>query len=54
MKEPIVSIKQLTKTFQTKENTVTALEQVDLSVEEGDFVSIIGILSFWECFSWEY
>ncbi len=42
MKEPIVSIKQLTKTFQTKENTVTALEQVDLSVEEGDFVSIIG------------
>lgn len=42
MKQPIVSIKQLTKTFQTKENTVTALEQVDLSVEEGDFVSIIG------------
>lgn len=42
MKEPIVSIKQMTKTFQTKENTVTALEQINLSVEEGDFVSIIG------------
>lgn len=38
----IVEIKNLGKVFQTKENSVKALENINLSIEEGSFVSIIG------------
>ena len=38
----IIEIKNLTKTFNSKETNVTALEDINLSVEEGRFVSIIG------------
>lgn len=37
-----VEIKNLTKVFHTPENTVTALEDINLEIEEGSFVSIIG------------
>lgn len=42
MSRNIVEIKNLTKIFHTPENTVTALENVNLEIEEGSFVSIIG------------
>ena len=42
MKKNIVQIRNLTKIFETKENTVTALEDINLDIEEGNFVSIIG------------
>ena len=38
----IIEIKNLTKTFKSKETNVTALEDINLSIEEGSFVSIIG------------
>jgi sulfonate transport system ATP-binding protein len=38
----IVEIKQLTKTFSDKENTVKALDNINLEIGEGSFVSIIG------------
>lgn len=38
----IVEIKNLTKVFETKDNKVTALENINLNIEEGRFVSIIG------------
>lgn len=38
----IVEIKNLVKTFETKENTLTALSDINLSIEEGKFISIIG------------
>lgn len=38
----IVTIKNLTKTFYTKDNSVTALQDINLDIEEGSFVSIIG------------
>lgn len=38
----IVEMKNLTKIFQTKEKEVTALQDINLNIEEGQFVSIIG------------
>lgn len=38
----IVEIRNLTKRFETKEQTVTALSDIELEIEEGSFVSIIG------------
>lgn len=38
----IVEIKNLTKVFESKESSVTALENINLEIEEGSFVSIIG------------
>lgn len=38
----IVEIQNLTKIFTTKENTVTALKDINLTIEEGSFISIIG------------
>jgi NitT/TauT family transport system ATP-binding protein len=37
-----ISIENLTVTFSTKRNTVTALEDIDLQVADGEFVSIAG------------
>lgn len=42
MGKNIVEIRNLTKIFETKENRVTALENINLAIEEGNFVSIIG------------
>lgn len=42
MAKQIVEIKNLTKRFENKDKTVTALEDINLSIEEGSFVSIIG------------
>lgn len=38
----IVEIKQLTKRFVTKDKIVTALQDINLNIEEGSFNSIIG------------
>lgn len=38
----IIEIKNLTKVFKSKETNVTALENINLSIKEGSFVSIIG------------
>ncbi len=38
----IVEIKNLTKVFESKDNTVKALENINLEIEEGNFISIIG------------
>jgi len=42
MGKNIVEIRNLTKIFETKENRVTALKNINLSIEEGSFISIIG------------
>jgi putative ABC transport system ATP-binding protein len=39
---PIISLRNLTKTYQMGENTVHALCSVSLDVEQGEFVTIIG------------
>ena len=38
----MIETKQLTKIYQTEEIETTALNQVDLSVKEGEFVSVMG------------
>ena len=40
---PIIEVKGLSKTFETKENVVEALKNIDLSVEAGDIFGIIGM-----------
>ncbi len=42
MSRALVEIKNLTKRFQTPENTITALDDINLEIEEGSFISIIG------------
>jgi len=37
-----IAIENLTVTFASKRNTVTALDDIDLKVAEGEFVSIVG------------
>lgn len=39
----VIQIKKLTKKFETQGQTVTALSDIDLSVEEGDIFGIIGM-----------
>jgi putative ABC transport system ATP-binding protein len=39
---PIISLRNLTKTYQMGDNTVHALRSVSLDVEQGEFVTIIG------------
>ncbi|WP_336233565.1 ABC transporter ATP-binding protein [Thalassospira sp. CH_XMU1458] len=41
-KKAVVDIKKLSLTFQTADGPVYALSDVDLTIEEGDFVSFIG------------
>ncbi len=38
----IISIKNLTKVFETKKETVTALKDVTLNIEEGEFIVLVG------------
>jgi NitT/TauT family transport system ATP-binding protein len=40
--QPVISVKDLSLTFDTADGPVYALSKVDLTVEEGDFVSFIG------------
>ncbi len=42
MDNNIVEIKNLTKRFVTKDKTVTALQDINLNIQEGNFISIIG------------
>ncbi len=40
---PIIEVKGLSKTFQTKDNTVEALRDINLNIEAGDIYGIIGM-----------
>ena len=40
--KPKISIHQLTKVFYKKENSVTALDNVTLDIEDGEFVCLVG------------
>ncbi len=42
MKNPIIEIKNMTKSFELGDETVHALQEVSLQIYEGDFLSIIG------------
>ena len=42
MSDPIISIRNLTKSYHVGDVDVQALRGVDLDVERGDFLSIIG------------
>ncbi|TDL31376.1 ABC transporter ATP-binding protein [Jeotgalibacillus sp. S-D1] len=39
---PKISIQQLTKVFYKRQNSVTAIENISLDIEEGEFVCIVG------------
>ena len=39
----MIQVKNLSKTFQTREGTVEALRNIDLTVEAGDIYGIIGM-----------
>ena len=41
--EPIIEIKELSKTFGTGDNQVAALQNVSLQVQKGDIFGIIGL-----------
>ena len=43
MGQPIIEIKGLTKTFGSGEDSVTALRDIDLQINEGDIFGIIGL-----------
>ena len=40
--DPIIEVRQVSKTFSTRSGDVEALGAVDLSIQEGEFVSIVG------------
>lgn len=40
--KPKISIHQLTKVFYKKENSVTAIENISLDIEDGEFVCLVG------------
>jgi len=42
MENIILKVKNVTKTFQTKERTFTALNNVSLAIEKGEFLAIVG------------
>jgi len=42
MSEPIISARRLTKEFVRDEFRVTALKEVDIDIEKGDFVALMG------------
>ena len=42
MTDTILSLQNVTKTFHTKERTFTALNKVNLSIEKGEYLAIIG------------
>ena len=39
---PVVSVRRVTKTFTTAGGTTTALQEIDLDILPGDFISLIG------------
>ena len=43
MSEPIIQIRNLTKTFGTGDQAVTALEDINLDIEQGEIFGIIGL-----------
>lgn len=43
MSEPIIQVRNLCKTFHGSENSVDALKNIDLTVEEGEIYGIIGL-----------
>lgn len=43
MSEPIIQVRNLCKTFHGSENSVNALKNIDLTVEEGEIYGIIGL-----------
>lgn len=40
--EPVISIENLSLTFETNDGPVDALSEIDLSIDRGEFVSLIG------------
>ena len=44
----ILEVKNISKKYQNKESEVLALKDVNLEVEEGEFVSIIGPSRMWK------
>ncbi|MDD9150038.1 MULTISPECIES: ABC transporter ATP-binding protein [unclassified Sporolactobacillus] len=42
MTETMISLKEIEKTYKMGQNTVHALDHVSLSIEAGDFVSVVG------------
>ena len=40
----MIELKHISKTFQTKSLTVTALEDITLTVKDGEIFGIIGLL----------
>ncbi|MED4073763.1 ABC transporter ATP-binding protein [Priestia endophytica] len=42
MTEPLIDVRLMKKTYKLGDETVTALKEISLTVEKGDFVSIIG------------
>ncbi|WP_075618647.1 ABC transporter ATP-binding protein [Paenisporosarcina indica] len=40
--KPKISIHELTKVFYKKENSVTAIENISLTIEDGEFVCLVG------------
>ena len=43
MSEPIIQVEHLHKTFQTKEGTVTAANDISFSIQKGEIFGIIGL-----------
>ena len=44
----ILETKQLCKFYGTGENQVKAVNQVDIQIEQGEFVAIVGMISWLE------
>jgi ABC-type microcin C transport system duplicated ATPase subunit YejF len=42
MENPLISIENLTVTFKTDEGDITAVDQIDFTIEKGETVGIVG------------
>ena len=45
--EKILEVKNITKKYQSKEEEILAIQNVNFKVEKGEFVSIIGPSRLW-------
>ena len=49
--EKILEVKNISKKYQNKEGEIQALQNVNLRVKKGEFVSIIGPSRMWKIYA---
>ncbi len=54
MSEPIISVKHITKTYKMGDFEVHALRGINVDIDKGEFVAIMGASGYWKVDIHEY